>query len=196
MKVSKLVCSVAVCLAGCALSIVVPVAAQENRQQAEAKDLPPSPLEAFAARSTAKVVWSKTIGHLESREAHATLTVISLEDRTTAASMMRGVRIDLAHTGAGPGCDWKYLAWRIMCERPNASVYVEEGRLEEVRNGIVHGAAELRPFEFISKFGKQDASRVWSTGLIVCGYQFSDRQPSDLAELFTRAIAELKAGPR
>jgi len=28
--------------------------------------------------------------------------------------------------------------------------------------------------------------------LSVCGYQFSDREPSELAALFTRAIAELK----
>jgi hypothetical protein len=35
---------------------------------------------------------------------------------------------------------------------------------------------------------------VWkaSSGLIVCGYQFSDREPCELAALFTRAIAELK----
>lgn len=194
MKISKFVCSVAVGLAGWALSGVAPVTAQENRQQAEPKALLPSPLEAFASRSTAKVVWSKTIGHLDSRDAQATLTVISLEDQTTAASMMRGLRIDLVHNGA-TSCDLIYTAWRIMCERPNAAVYVEEGRLEEVRNGIEHGAAELRPFEFISKYGKQDASRVRSTGLIVCGYTFSDRQPNELAELFTRAIAELKARP-
>jgi hypothetical protein len=194
MKISKIACSVALCLAGCALNGVAPVAAQENRQQAEPKALPPSPLEAFAARSTAKVVWSKTIGHLESRDAHATLTVIIIEDQTTPASVMRGLRIDLAHTGATPACDWKYAAWRIMCERPNAAVYVEEGRLEVVRNAIAQGAAELRPFEFISKYGAQDASGGWSTGLIVCGYEFSDRRPSELAELFTHAIAELKAG--
>ena len=97
MKVSKLVCSVAVCLAGCALSIVVPVAAQENRQQAEAKDLPPSPLEAFAARSTAKVVWSKTIGHLESREAHATLTVVIIEDQSSAVSVMADTLINIGN---------------------------------------------------------------------------------------------------
>ena len=33
-------------------------------------------------------------------------------------------------------------------------------------------------------------------GMIVCGYQFSDRKPGDLAELFTRAIAELQAESR
>jgi len=70
-----------------------------------------------------------------------------------------------------------------MCQRPNAAVYVEEERLETVHDGIKLGAAELRPFEFIS----------WSSsGLIVCGYQFSDRQPTDLAALLARAIAELK----
>jgi aspartate/tyrosine/aromatic aminotransferase len=70
-----------------------------------------------------------------------------------------------------------------MCERANAAVYVEEQRLEEVRNWIGRGAAELRPMEFIS---------ASTSGLIVCGYQFSDREPSELAALFTRAIAELK----
>jgi hypothetical protein len=30
-------------------------------------------------------------------------------------------------------------------------------------------------------------------GLIICGYNFADRQPSALAALITRAIAELTA---
>jgi hypothetical protein len=73
--------------------------------------------------------------------------------------------------------------------------HIEEARLERVRNGIKRGAAELRPMEFISHYGT-NAAGVASSGLIVCGYQFSDRQPGDLAELFTRAIAELKQAPR
>lgn len=79
-----------------------------------------------------------------------------------------------------------------MCQHANAAVYVEEGRLETVRHGIERGAAELRPWEFISQFG---GSHV-SGGLIVCGYQFSDRRPQDLAALFSNAIAELKAASR
>jgi hypothetical protein len=197
MKIPKFAYSLAACLAGCAISGVAPVVAQEDRQQAAThKELPPSPLEAFASRSTATVVWSKTIGRLETRDAQATLTVVALEDQTTAAKVMRGLRIDLAHTGVNFDCDWKYSAWHDMCERGNAAVYVEEGRLEAVRNAIAQGSAELRPFEFISEYGLDSGGYVLESGLIVCGYQFSDRKPSDLAKLFTSAIAALRAASR
>lgn len=150
--------------------------------------LSPSPLEAFAARPAAKVVWSKMIGRLEGSEARATLTALRIEDAAATPSVMRGLRIDLAraHTGQAE-CDWKYLAWKIMCERANAAVYVEEERLEEVRNGVGRGAAQLRPMEFIS---------ASTSGLIACGYQFSHSSPYELAALFTRGIAELKESSR
>lgn len=154
--------------------------------------LEPTPLEAFAGRHTAHVNWSKVIGRLDSQESRATLTALIVEDETSEPSVMRGVRIDLAHIGATARCDWKYSAWRIMCQRANAAVYIEEGRLRAVQNGIERGAAQLRPMEFISQYST-NATGVASTGLIVCGYQFSDRQPGDLAELFTRAIAELSS---
>ena len=157
--------------------------------------LQPTPLEAFAGRPTARIKWSKVIGHLESQESRATVTAIIVEDKTSEPSLMRGIQVDLAHIGATPSCDWKYWAWRIMCRRANAAVYIEEGRLDRVRNGIKRGAAELRPMEFISRY-RTNASGQASTGLILCGYQFSDRQPGELAELFTRAMAELEAVPR
>lgn len=197
MKIPKFACSLAACLAGCAISGVPPAVAQENQQQAAPyKWLTPSPLEAFASRSTATVVWSKTICRLETRDAQATLTVVALEDKTTAAKVMRGLRIDLAHTGVNFNCNWKYSAWGEMCERANAAVYIEEGRLEAVRNSIAQGSAELRPFEFISEYGLESGGYVLDSGLIVCGYQFSDRKPSDLAKLFTSAIAALRAASR
>ena len=160
-----------------------------------APSLEPSPLEAFAGRPTAQVTWSKLIGSLESHDSRATVTAVSVEDKTTEPNVMRGIQIDLAHIGATPKCDWKYWAWRIMCQRPNAAVYVEEGHLERVRNGIKRGTAELRSMEFISRYGTSVQGRIASTGLIVCGYQFSDRQPEELADLVTRAIEELKARP-
>jgi hypothetical protein len=40
------------------------------------------------------------------------------------------------------------------------------------------------------------APGVVETGLIVCGYQFADRQPDELAELFKRAITELRVASR
>ena len=165
--------------------------AQENLTPS----LQPTRLEAFAERPSAKITWSKVIGRLESQESRATITALIVEDRTSKPSVMRGIRVDLAHIGATPSCDWKYTSWRIMCERANAAIYVEERRLEAVRNGIKRGAAQLRPMEFISRYGTNCPGRA-STGLIVCGYQFSDRKPRELAELLTRAIVELKAIPR
>jgi hypothetical protein len=178
---------------GAAVTDATPIAMPGNQQQgAPPEDLPPSPLEAFATRPTAKVVWSKLIGHLESLESRATMTALIVEDTSSRPNVMRGVQIDLAHIGGAPRCDWKYRAWNIMCRRVNAAVYVEEGRLEAVRTGIERGAAELRPLEFISWYRTNAPGRA-SSGMIVCGYQFSDRQPDELAALFTRAIAEITA---
>ena len=185
MKLAKSVCVLALCIAGCVLSSVA--AAQAA--------LAPSPLEAFAARSTANVLWSITLGRLDSRDALATFTLVSIED-PAAAKVMRGLRIDLAHVGGPPACDWKYEAWQIMCQRKNAAVYVEEDRLEQVRNAIAKGAAELRPSEYISEFRSGGSGRSASTGLIICGYQFADRQPAEVAAIFTQAIAQLKTSSR
>jgi hypothetical protein len=177
MRISKFVCLIAVSLA--------PLMAQQT------EDLAPSPLEAFAARSTARVVLSKTIGRLESSKSKATLAVVILEDQTTTPRVMRGVRIDLVHLNSTPVCDWRYRAWKIMCERANAAVYVEEARLVEVRNRLAGGAAELRSGEFISEYAGTNGS-----GLIICGYEFPNRAGSELANLFTSAIAELRQTSR
>ena len=195
-KVSKPVCGVALCLIVCALNAVPQLAAPADQRGAGSpREFPQSPLEAFAARPTAKVVWSKMVGHLESQEARATITALIVEDTASKPNVMRGLRIDLAHLSATPTCERKYTAWRLMCKRPNAAVYVEKGRLEAVRNRLKSGGAELRPMEFISRYWTNSSGRT-SSGLIICGYQLSDRQPGELASLFTRAIGELNAVPR
>jgi hypothetical protein len=135
------------------------------------------------------------IGRLESRESRATITALIVEDETSEPRVMRGIRVDLAHVGATPSCEWKYTAWRVMCHRADAAVYVGEGRLEAVRDSLQRGAAQLRPMEFISQYSTTAEGRA-STGLIVFGYQFSGRRRGDLAGLFTRAMAELRATPR
>ena len=87
-----------------------------------------------------------------------------------------------------------------MCERPNAAVYVEEAQLQEVRKALERGAAALRPMGSISRYEKSvnagTGMILLEKGLIVCGYQFSDREPKDLAALLTKAIEELKAAPQ
>src|SRR5262245_43706886 len=181
------------CLAGFSVSRLTPAAPPANKQKDEQpSELVPTPLEAFADRATATVVWSKLVGRLEGPESRATVTALIVEDATVTPRVMRGLRIDLAHIGTPPSCDWKYVAWNIMCKRANAAVYVEEVRLDEVRKALERRAAELRPGEGISEYESWVGSVQVSRGLIVCGYQFSDRRGSDLAALFTRAIAELK----
>jgi hypothetical protein len=187
------VSSLGVFLIVCAYCCIAVVAVARSQQRGESEDLPPSPLEAFAGRSTAKVVWSKTIGSLEGSEARATVTALAVEDSTQTPAVMRGVRIDLKHLVPNPDCSQKYLAWRVMCSRANAAVFIEE---ERVRTWLRHGSGELRPGEYISQYWSGGYGRVLSTGLIVCGYEFPGRTPSELAELFGKAINALGAAPR
>jgi len=155
--------------------------------------LQPTPLEEFAGQPTAHVRWSKLIGSLESKKSRATITALIIEDKTSKPSVMRGIRVDLAHKGAAT-CDFKYEAWRIMCQRANAAIYIEEGLLGRVRKGVERGTAELRPMEFISQYRVSAPDRE-TTGLIVCGYEFSERQAGELAELLKTAIHELEGAP-
>jgi hypothetical protein len=173
---------------------VLPVA-RSQQAGAPPEDLPPSPLEEFAGRSTAKEVWSKPIGSLEGSEARATVTAIAVEDSTQTPPLMRGVRIDLRHLVPNPQCDQIYPAWTVMCKRANAAVFVEEARLDEVRTWLGRGSAQLRHAEYISQYGSR-ADGKESTGLIVCGYTFPGSTPGDLANMFKSAIDELRTAPR
>src|SRR5262245_24790500 len=161
-----------------------------NQRQASSNELAPSPLEAFAERSTAKLVWSKPVGVLESTESRATVMSIAVEDASTAPQMKRGVRIDLKHLMGQRNCDVAYTAWRVLCERPNAAIYIEEEQLDKVSESLIRfGTAELRKWEFISNFwaGVQPPSPP--TGVIIGGYSFGGRQASDLGKLLINARA-------
>jgi hypothetical protein len=177
-----------------AFSIIVLMLATQQ-QTVPMDNLPQSPLEAFAARSTTEVVWSKEIGQLESQKARTRVTALILQDTTSTPSVMRGIRIDLVHTIANPSCDWKYVAWTIMCKHPNASIYIEDVQLEAVSKSLEGGAAQVWPCDQISQYKMVAPDRV-ETGLIVCGYEFAGSQPGDLAELFRRAFKELRAESR
>jgi hypothetical protein len=58
--------------------------------------LQPTPLEAFAHQPTTHATWSKQVGSLDSREAHAVVTALVLEDTAKPPDRMRGIRIDLS----------------------------------------------------------------------------------------------------
>lgn len=192
MKISKGIHSVALCLGWCALN----GAASAQGTPEPANYSQPSAFEASVIRPTARVVWSKMIGRLESEYARATITALILEDTTIAPSIKRGVRVDLAHRIASPVCNWKYLAWDVMCRRANPAVYIEDDELEAVRKGIERGAVEIRPYGYISQYGGRQDSSERGSGLIVCGYEFPGIEASEISALFTQAIAELRAASR
>src|ERR1700730_17104776 len=83
--------SIASVIALCSLFLSVGYA-QINRPPS----LQPTPLEAFARQPATHVAWSKEVGRLDSREAHAVVTVLILEDTAQPPDRMRGIRIDLS----------------------------------------------------------------------------------------------------
>jgi len=154
--------------------------------------LPPTVLEAFAAKPDAKTVWSKFIGRLEGPTAYAIISAVALESATSTPRLMRGVRIELRHEGRRPNCNLRYADWAILCERELATVYVEESRLEGLRMSVLNGAAAVHagsPASVSSYSGPR-------SGLIVFGYELQDRSPLEFATMVAATHAALADAPR
>jgi len=77
-----------------ALLALLPVAGQAQAVAAAAAQ--PTPLEAFAKQTASLVAWSGEAGRIDSREAHAVITALVVEDSAQPPDRLRGVRIDLA----------------------------------------------------------------------------------------------------
>jgi hypothetical protein len=72
----------------------LPVAGQAQAVAAPAPQ--PTPLEAFAKHPASRVAWSGEAGRVDSKEGHAVITALVVEDRAQRPDRLRGVRIDLA----------------------------------------------------------------------------------------------------
>src|SRR5437660_12452110 len=81
--------SIASAFAFCFLFLSVGVA-----QVSPVPSLQPTPLEAFAHQPATHVTWSKQVGSVDSREAHAVVTGLVIEDTAQPPDRMRGIRID------------------------------------------------------------------------------------------------------
>jgi len=178
-------------VASLAIEVIARDATAANSQVGE---LVPTPLEAFVARPSAKVVWSRTIGHIEGPAARATVVAIAVEDKSNTPPVMRSLRIDLAHLKPNPDCNLRYVDWAILCARPNAAVYLEEDHLERVRASLERGYAGVHP----DGMGGITTFRVQGShgGLIVCGYTLDGRHAEELVALLARGISALKEAPR
>jgi len=161
--------------------------------QTPTRTLPPTPLEAFAAQPTAHTTWSKFIGRLDGGTASAIVTAIALSDESMPPNVMRGVRIELRHEGPRPSCDLKHVEWSILCARENASVYLDESRLESIRASVLQGNAEIRPgwASGIVRFGGSNGS-----GTLIGGYLLYEVTPQAVASSLADAAAKLKTAPK
>jgi hypothetical protein len=161
----------------------------------------PSVLEAFAARTTAQIVWSREVGRIDSDESHAVITALGLDDLADPTAQLSGVRIDLV---SGTGSD---------------HIYVEEGQLEAVREAVAEivagmdrerntrttvrcrylGAALFwRPDQHVHELSAAFYIVPDSTGLSISAYgstdfRFPNRSPALLEKAIARAAAALKA---
>jgi hypothetical protein len=185
-----------VSLVGLCVGGAFPGAVARGAAAPQVGELTPTLLEAFAARPGAKVVWSRTIGHIEGPAARATVVAIAIEDLSSTPPVVRGLRLDLAHLEANPDCNLRFRDWAVLCARPNAAVYLEADRLERVRTlWVERGAVEVHPgnggLTNYRRGGTQPA-----TGLIICGYTLEGRQPEELTALLTQGLSALKDAPR
>jgi hypothetical protein len=161
--------------------------------------LQPTKLEAFAAKSTAQVKWSKEVGRIDEGETQAIVTALIIEDATQFPYRMRGLRIDLNNIN---GVDQIYLDETALVAVRNA--------LEEIESGVdsflkerdktpyrYRGAAEFwRPNDRIHTLNAAYFIRPDSSGLSLSAYKnqefrFPGHRPGELAALITRAIREL-----
>jgi hypothetical protein len=66
----------------------------------------PTPLEAFVKQPASRIAWSSEAGRIDSKEGHAVITALVVEDSAQPPDRLRGVRIDLSGPG---GKDQVYL---------------------------------------------------------------------------------------
>jgi hypothetical protein len=162
-------------------------AAMPAPQQALTVD--PTPLEALATQDGSRTTWSKWIGRLDGGSAYAVVTAVAIESSAGVPRTMRGVRIDLRHEGARPGCDLKHVEWAVMCDRELAAAYIEEDRLAEFRSAVLSGRAVVHPGHSLGVTTFRSSAPSW--GILLCGYSLHGRSVEELAALLDEAMAAL-----
>ncbi len=163
----------------------------------------PTKLEAFATQPSARVVWAKEVGRIDSDEARVVITALIVEDAVPLPARMRGIRIDLVN------------------QKAKDEVYLEEAKLEAVTKAleeIESGIESFRKEPESAPYRYLGAAEFWhprlsihtlnaayyiapdSLGLSLSAYKeqqfrFPNHRPAELAQAIARAIDELKQQP-
>jgi hypothetical protein len=181
----------------------LPVAGQAQAVAESAAQ--PTPLEAFAKQKASRVAWSGEVGRIDSRDAHAVITALVVEDSAQPPDRLRGVRIDLSDQD---GRDQVYLGEETLPAFKRA--------FDEISQSAAHGCASdsgavCPPNLFVGAALFWYADRVpsvhtltaahyfqqGSTGLVLQTigmgrFWFPDQDASRLSAAVVRAMDQLK----
>ena len=167
--------------------------------------LQPTPLEAFAHQPTTRVTWSMQVGSLDSREAHAVITALVLEDTAQPPDRMRGIRINLSSPDS---TDEVYLGEETLAVYKTALDEISRA-MASSRNGtqgnLAPGGTSCLG---ACVFRSDKPSRVHSLTAAYCfapdyeglslstfkqvGFRFPDQDPSRFSAAIGVAIDQLK----
>lgn len=165
----------------------------------ESSNIPETRLEVFATEPGTETTWSRFIAKLDGRVAYAIVSAVMMESQGPESTTMRGVRIELRHEGSKPSCDLIYREWAAFCERDSATVFIEELRLDEIRQSVLDGSAEIHPGHpaGISRYGHGGGvSGAAGGGVILFGYGLEGRTMEEISSALGSAIAALETAPR
>jgi hypothetical protein len=137
-------------------------------------------LERFARQPATRLAWSKEIGRIEDGGSSLVVMVVHLEDRASVTRRVRGIRIDLTNG--------------LVSDQ----LWEEEARLLGTRRVMETWAAGRLPMVY--GLGRTHNATGDASGLSVVGkehqYSFPGKhRPSELAQLFLRALEELNGQP-
>jgi hypothetical protein len=183
---------------------LLPVAGHAQAGAASAPQ--PTPLEAFAKQPAARVAWSGEAGRIDSREAHAVITALVVEDHAQPPDRLQGVRIDFSDQD---GKDQVYLGEETLPAFKKA--------FDEISQSAAHGCAWNSGGRVCPPTLIVGAALFWygdrvpnvhtltaghyfqqgSTGLVlqtigVGRFWFPDQDASQLSAAFARAMDQLK----
>ena len=161
----------------------------------------PTPLEAFAKQPTSHIAWSGEAGRIDSREAHAVITALVVEDTAQPPDRLRGIRIDLSDQD---GKDQVYLGEETLGVFKDATDQISRdaahGCLCASNGACFVGSCLFRHADGIPSVHTLSAayySGQGSSGLVldtlgVGRFWFPDQDASRLSAAIARAMSQLK----
>ena len=170
--------------------------------------LQPTPLEAFAHMPATHIAWSKEVGRIDSREAHAVVTALILEDTAQPPDRMRGIRI---HLSAKDFEDTVYLGEETLGAYKKALDEIATEAAQERSKGTTRDNLTRQGTSYVGTdvfwyatkaprvhslnaayYFAADSSGLYLSAFQPKGFRFPDEDPSKLSLAICRAMEQLR----